>query len=99
MTSDRVGVLATRRLSVGGSDVLVTIGAPRRRGSAADSPYCCQIDIEGLGTELVRLQAISPSLGQTVAIALSAVTQRLHVEATDFLADARLGSPGRTSDS
>ncbi|MEG8181409.1 hypothetical protein [Nocardia terpenica] len=96
MTIDADAFLATRRLRIGDSDVHVTIGMPHRRGSTEDVQYCCNIAIDGLSTDPVRLQAISPSVGQTLEIALSAVTQRLDVGVNDFLADAHLGSPART---
>ncbi|MEG8177018.1 hypothetical protein GZH49_00520 [Nocardia terpenica] len=97
MTRHEETVLATRHLRVADSDVQVTIGVPRRHDSIANNHYCCLVKIEGLHTDPIRLQTISPSVEQTLTLALSAVTQRLDIEIDYFLAEAQLGSPDRTT--
>ncbi|MFJ4654489.1 hypothetical protein ACIP5Y_24735 [Nocardia sp. NPDC088792] len=92
MTLEAGRLLVTRRLRIQDSDVHVTIGVPRRNGPTGEEHYCCDIVLDGLERGgLVRLQAISPHVGQALEIALSAVTDRLGVGVGEFLAHAQLG--------
>ncbi|MFI9508817.1 hypothetical protein [Nocardia sp. NPDC052566] len=90
-------VLVVRELDVGGRRVRVTIDMPQRISESTGNGYLCQVGIEGLAPQPVRLQACSATVPQALRTALSTITRRLGIGLETLLGDALIGVRPRES--
>jgi len=97
MTLGESVVLATRQLSIRGTIVRVTVGAPQR-DPFTDMDFVCPVRIEGLTSGTARLQGTGRTSAEALTSGLLLTSEKVEVGLTELLSEALVGvTPHRAS--